>query len=69
MSNAAAARFAARYGLEDLPHTPLPDAGCPTRPTPSEGIGTPSAAEEAANFNDLVGECPTSPTCPHILKG
>ena len=69
MNSAAASRFAARYGLTELPHTPMPDGECPTCPTPSEGVGAPPAAPEVANFNDFSGDCPTSPTCPTRFEG
>lgn len=65
--SSAAARFAARYGLEDLPHTPLPDDGCPTCPTTLEAGGAPSAAPEVANIKDFPGGVPHVPHLPHTF--
>lgn len=69
MRSAAAARFAARYGLTELLHTPLSDDQCPTCPTTPESVGAHLAAPEATNFNDFSWECPTSPTCPTQFAG
>lgn len=67
--SSAAARFAARYGLAELPYAPAVEDKCPTCPTQSEAIGAPPDAGETADFQDFLGQCPTSPTCPTHFEG
>ncbi len=57
--NSAAARFAARYGLADLPHMPLQDNDCPTCPTEDNGSGAPLSGPRMANSCGFFAKCPT----------
>ena len=67
--SSAAARFAPRYGLAELPHASAVEDECPTCPTQSEAIGAPPGAGKTADFRDFSGQCPTSPTCPTHFEG
>jgi hypothetical protein len=67
MSSAAAQRFAARYGLDDLLKAPVADEQCPSAPVPHQHPGPPSSTPEDIVCNDLTGGCPRCPTCPSEL--
>lgn len=69
MDSAAAARFAARYGMANPSDTTPAADICPTCPTQEHDSGTHSGAVEMAVFRDLSDECPTSLTCPTHFEG